>query len=259
MNYIPQDVIYCIFLFLSTPYDQFHITPVSKYLYHTYTSSIFFKHKLKLINYAYMIQEDTHHNRDNMNEHLASQWESIFKFHWPKPKTDIIHQTPIWKINQLVDVKDRINVWGPARIISHKIEHKEIAPNVFSFERKYLIRFLGWSKTFNEWTAPQKITFFGTKSYNPREPYKYLVGNHKRWVLYRSSPDESWHYTSLHVLEEQPTKKRVMLTPYQKHYSSINFIDSVNIDQKLRYISNATVLFSNVCNYDYDDHRTLQY
>tara|TARA_Y100000813_G_C24144098_1_gene343887 strand:+ start:600 stop:1370 length:771 start_codon:yes stop_codon:yes gene_type:complete len=256
MNYIPQDVIFHIFLFLSTPYDQSLITPVSKYLYHTYISSIFFKHKLKLKNRAYMIQEDYHD--ENTYDLLASQWESVFKFHWPEPKTNIT-QTPMWKINQLVDVKDRINVWGPARIINHKIEEKEIAPNVISFERNYLVRFLGWSKPFNEWVTPQKITFFGTKSYNPREPYKYLVGEHKRWVLYRSSPDESWHYASLHVLEEQPTKKRVMLSPYQRHYTCINFIDSDNIEQKLRYISNATVLFSNVRQYNYDDHRTLQY
>ena len=258
MNYIPQDMIFHIFLFLSTPHDQSNITPISKYLYHCYTSSSFYKNKLKLLNRAYMIQEDFHENSYQNYHDLATQWESIFKFHWPTPKTNITH-TPIWKINQIVDAKDRINVWGSARIIDHKIEQKEIAPHCFSFERKYLVRFLGWSKNFDEWVTPNKITFLGTKSFNPLDTYKYLADNHKRWVLFKHTSEESWQYASIHVVEEQDNKKRVMITPFQRNYSSIHFINKSNINTKLRYISNATVLFSDVRHFDYDDHRTLQY
>ena len=82
MNYIPQDIIFHIFLFLSTPVDQSYITPISKYFYHTYLSSAFYKEKKYLINIAYMIQED---NNSILDDHLALQWESFFKFHWSKP------------------------------------------------------------------------------------------------------------------------------------------------------------------------------
>ena len=255
MNYIPQDMIFHIFLFLSTPYDQSNITPISKYFYHCYTSSAFYKNKQKLINRLYMIQEDKY---SIVDDKLSILWKQTFKFHWPKPKTSIQY-TPMWKINQIVDAKDRINVWGPARIIDHKIEQKEIAPHCFSFERKYLVCFLGWAKNFNEWVTPDKITFFGTKSINPIDTYKYLVNDHKRWVLFRDSKEESWQYASIYVVEEQENKKRVMITPFQRHYTSINYIDKSNVDTKLRYISNATVLFSDVRHFDYDDHRSLQY
>ena len=50
-----------------------------------------------------------------------------------------------------------------------------------------------------------------------------------------------------------------MITPYQEHFSVFDFITPDNIQHKIKYISNATVLISNVKNFHDDDHRILQY
>lgn len=257
MNYIPQDMIFHIFSFLSTPFDQKHITPVSKYFYKSYINSPFFHFKKKLINQTYMIQED---HLSIYCDKLLDTWESVFKFHWPKPNINHNH-TPLWKKNQIIDAKDKINVWGPARIIDSKINQVCHNPGVLFYERLYYVQFLGWTKNFNEWVMPNKIKFFGTKSINPLNPYKYLTDEHKRWCLYRSNINKHWQYANISLIEDFPleNKKKVMITPYQEHFSVFDFITPDNIQHKIKYISNATVLISNVKNFHDDDHRILQY
>ena len=257
MNYISQDIIFNIFSYLSTPYDQQYITPVSKYFHKSYIFSPFMTFKKTLINKAYMIQEDPYYTScDN----LLNTWENIFKFHWPKPKLKYNH-TPLWKKNQIIDAKDKISVWGPARIIDTKIDEVCYNPGVLFFERLYHVQFLGWTKSFNEWVIPSKINFFGTKTINPVDPYKYLTNQHKRWCLYRSKIQKHWHYANISVIENFPleNKKKIMITPYQQHFSMFDFITPTNIKNKIKYISDATVLISNVKKFKDDDHRILQY
>lgn len=259
MNIIPSDVIFHIFIFLTTPTDQSNITAVSKSLHHHYISSPSYLHKKNIIDIAYMVQEDIYINKFYK---LLPLWKNIFKSHWPsfsyiQTNNHSNLKTCLWKINQIVDVKDKIRVWGPGKIIDYRIEILH-SPDGEYFQRLYHINFFGWNKNYNEWVKPERITHFGHKCFNPNQPYKHLTGDHKRWCIYKQKTSR-WCFASVRVIEEFSKSKKIMISPFQQYLTFFEIINKDNINDKLLYVSDATAIFSGLSTFHCDDHRKLQY
>ena len=253
LDLLPEEIENSIFNYLYTLWDINKLKCISKKFYRKTDNIKYIQQKKLLENRTNMVLEEfsdfnyitkTDGYDQYMQNDLADSWEKYHKYNWPIPK-DNIYYTPLWKKNTYVDVLDKIKVWGPAIIIDHKIE--QIYNEFFTKKkkvRKYLIQFIGWNDNFNEWVGPERITFFGYKTVNPRNKYKYLTGDHKRWCLYHDN--NKWNLCSIRVLEENEEKneKSVGLCGFFTNVTSNDTINPDNIESKLRSISNGTVFLS---------------
>jgi hypothetical protein len=253
LHRLPEEIEISILNYLYTLWDIKKFKCISKNFFKKINYIKYIQEKKLLENRTFMIIEEfsdinyaikTNGYYQYQNNDLADSWEKYHKYNWPIRK-DNIYFTPLWKINTYVDVLDKIGVWGSAIIIDHKIEKVD---NEFLTKkkkvRKYLIQFLGWNNNFNEWIGPDKITFFGYKTVNPRNKYKYLTGEHRRWCLYYDN--NKWDLVSIRVLEEDKEKKekKIHLSSFFSNIVSNDTITPDNIESKLRSISNGTVFLS---------------
>jgi len=158
--------------------------------------SSFYLQKSQAMERLLMILEDQDHETQKLRESLGSCWEPIYKWSWPlasDSQLDVVD----WQIGDTVDARDRINVWGPARIIGRRISPSPPiladSPMVEEFE----VRFHGWSIGFNEWISPDKIAKVGSKSINPRNLFQSLPEENNSWALCRHG--DVWEMESLTV------------------------------------------------------------
>ena len=247
---LPHDVEDYIYRFLIMPLDICKLKCISKYHGVIIDNMTYIKGKRLLKERSNMLLEDT----NCYNENISHKWENYSKWYWPKFCDEEKNYTPLWKVGQYVDALDRIQVWGSAIILEQKLyEH----PHNKTIERQYHLQFLGWNSYFNEWVAADKITFFGSKTINPRNKMKSLNDFHKRWVLYNNSKND-WTMEILTIKENKKNKKIIQLVGFQNNVLKLDTIIPENIENKIRSVTNATVLFS-FKNRKFDETRKLKY
>ena len=232
---LPNEVERLIFDFLIMPQDINKVCRISKYMRELVRNIDFIKQKRELDNKCYMLMEDKD-SYHYLERDLGNDWEYFHKWAWPPNIVEkTFDRTPLWKAGMYVDALDKIEVWGSALIV--EVEYK-IKHHIFSTTRikKYLVRFLGWSKSFDEWIEASKIARFGQKCMNPRNKYDSLEHDHSRWVLFKS--DDEWNIESLQVKETTNDSKICLIN--QKPV----IIARHNIDDVLRTISNGSAFLS---------------
>lgn len=246
---IPHDVEIYIYTFLILPLDICKLKCISKYYSAIIDNIPYIKEKKLFINRTHMLLEDT----DCYDANLADKWEYYHKWNWPESIEEEKDYTPLWKKGQYVDVLDKIQVWGSGIILEQRFYEY---PHNKKIERQYYIQFLGWNLHFNEWVTGDKITFFGSKTINPRNKIESLNNIHKRWVLYKKD-HETWSLEILKIKENKKNKKVVELTGFRDNIFKIETITPENIN-KIRSVTNGTVLFS-IKNKNFIENRILKY
>lgn len=250
---LSHDVEGHIYEFLIMPLDICKLKCISKYYNTIIDNMTYIKKKRLLKERSNMLLEDT----NCYNENIAHKWEYYSKWYWPKFYDEEKNYTPLWKVGQYVDALDRIQVWGSAKIIDMELVTYTNSINELQTDRKYYVQFLGWSSHFNEWVTAEKITFFASKTLNPRNKMQSLNDIHKRWVLYNNG-DNIWSMEILTIKENKYNKKIIQLVGFQNNVLKLDTITPENIDNKIRTVTNATVLFS-FKNRKFDETRTLKY
>jgi len=253
LKLLPHDVEEYIYNFLIMPLDICKLKCISKEFTKITNNINFVKKKILLQERANMLLEDI----TCKNEKLASNWEYYMKWNWPKYSDKEKNYTPLWKIGQYVDVLDRIQVWGSAKIIDMELVTYTNSINKIQTDRRYYIQFLGWSKNFNEWVTGEKITFFGSKTINPRNKMQSLNDVHKRWALYNNGEND-WTMEILTIKDNKKNEKIIQLVGFQNNVLKLDTITPENINSKLRAVTNASVLFS-FTNRKFDETRILKY
>ena len=250
LKQLPHDVEEYIYDFLIMPLDICKLRCISKY-YTIITNNInFIKMKNLTKERANMLIEDL--NCHNIT--ISNNWEYYMKWNWPKYCNKEKNFTPLWKVGQYVDALDRIQVWGSAIITNQRFYEY---PHSKTIERQYHLQFLGWSTYFDEWVTGEKITFFGSKTINPRNKIESLNDVHKRWALYNDGNDE-WSMQILTIKENKKDKKIIQLVGFQDNVLKLDTITPENINNKIRSVTNATVLFS-LKSRKFDETRILKY
>lgn len=251
---LPEVIENHVFSYLIYQQDKKNISRVSKYFRKCIENIPFFKEKRLLTDRVNMVIEELsdpiHHIGANghykyVDPDLGDMWETYHKWDWPEPKIDTDY-TPLWKPGMYVDVLDKVQVWGSARIL--EVDFKEsIFSTVFGItprkRRLYFVQFLGWSDGFNEWVAPEKITFFGSKTIHPLNIDKYLTGTHKRWALYKDCDEWRMNIIRVESVDIETNEKTVTITNFYNN----NFIRDVVTDdllKEIRSVTDATVFLS---------------
>ena len=238
ISYLPEDLENIIFSFLIIPKDYKTIKCISQKYFKLMYNLKYYKEKRLLDNRTRMISEENIHSYYyNHDDALGKIWEFYHKWEWP-----INHNNRcMYRKNNYVDVLDKIGIWCPGKILAEKLElydeHNIMGPVC----KKFYIQFLGWSDYFNEWVTVDKLAQLGTKTINPRNKYE-SIGKHKIWCLYNFR--QEWYMVYISLYQEQKDIKLVHLNSLMGNMINTDSITKNNIDSKIRYISNATVLLS---------------
>jgi hypothetical protein len=157
-----------------------------------------------------MILQDSPAMRERSYDALAYEWEHRHRWAWPDPWEDRpTDRTPLWRPGQYVDALDRIGVWGPALIVGEDLRPTPVFNSSFSrYRRQYKVRFLGWSKVYDEWVPPRKIERLAARTLNPRGKFGSLARGHKSWALYLDKM-RGWRVDSIEVTDVSGNKKTI--------------------------------------------------
>jgi len=275
LQQLPEDVEDIIISFLIMPLDICKVKQISKYFITRMNLYPYVKNQVDLDNRARMIAEEysdpeynvLHRGRYQYTDSdLGDAWEEYHKWKWPEAKINPNYSL-LWREGMYVDALDKIGVWGNGIILSQKFESRG-ASSLYKKVRQFNITFLGWADSFNEWVTGDKITFFGSRTINPRNKYGNLRGFHRQWGLYRQG--ENWSMKIIALLPPPPppprvdasgnvlenitfdvstnvideTTKKVRIIDYNEHTEQLITITAQNIDKKIRSVTNATVLLS---------------
>jgi len=255
---LPEVLETLIFSYIIKQQDKQKISSVSKYFRKCIENIPFFKKKRLLTDRVNMVIEElsdhVHHIKANgrykyVDPDLGNMWETYHKWEWPEPKIDPDYTT-LWKPGMYVDVLDKVQVWGGARILEVNFR-ESIFNTVFRVNprkrRVYLVQFLGWSDSFNEWVSPEKITFFGSKTLHPLNIGKYLTGTHKRWALYKDESQWRMNIIKVENVDVKTSEKTITITNFYNN----NFIRDIVTDdllKNIRTVTDATVFLSVLSN-----------
>jgi len=232
MNTVPIYVDRIILDFLYFSKDLKNIFFINKYWNELIKKSNFLTTYFLLRNNMRMYLED---ERMNDFEFLKNKWEKYNSWKWT------INQENIIKINQYVDVLDKVNVWSPGII-----KNITIFPNFNEtvFEKKMKIQFLGWNNDFNETVSIKKIKPFGSKTINPSNKYESLKKIKEGcWVLYKYPSSFNYRYVKLKTKEVNEKNIIVEID------SSLIKITKENIDL-IKTPTNANALIFKCKDYD---------
>ena len=141
-----------------------------------------------------MLLEEKDSNLERSYEKIAMEWEKVNAHKWlirhRRDKNLLIEDemTPIFYPGDIVDVKDRIGVWGVAKIVDLEL----LTPDMqfirrHNCRRRYKVKFLGWSHNYDEWVLPCKVKPLGTNTLNPLNKIEKLNENSEKnikiWLL----------------------------------------------------------------------------
>tara|TARA_Y100001970_G_scaffold291693_1_gene429859 strand:- start:426 stop:1151 length:726 start_codon:yes stop_codon:yes gene_type:complete len=225
MNNVPIYVDRLILEFLYFSKDLKNIFFINKYWNELIKKSNFLITYFRLRDNMRMYLED---ERMNNFDFLKNKWEKYNSWKWK-----INHENVI-KINQYVDVLDKVNVWCPG-IIKNII----IFPNFneTTFEKKMKIQFLGWNDGFDETVSIKKIKPFGSKTINPSNKYESLKKIQEGcWVLYKYPSNQNYIYVKLKTIE---VNEKNIIVEIER---SLVKITKENIDFLIKTPTNANAL-----------------
>jgi hypothetical protein len=157
----------------------------------------------------------------NNNKNLIKMWNKYNNWKWPENKILSV------KLNNYVDVYDKINCWCPAKIIGNSIHSCDEM-----FEGKIEVQFLGWYNDFIEYVTIDKIRPLGTKTINPNFKYESLKKlTTYSWILYEKS--YGWDYAKIKTMEVNENNIIAMIE------GSLVKLTKENIDDKIKICTNA--------------------
>ena len=230
MNIIYKDVEIEILSFLLNSRSMINVSLINKRWNHLFKKSKFWEIFLLLKENLQMLKEDG----DNyLNNCLIEEWGKYTK--WLYPINDFSLET-----GDYVDVLDNINVWGSGIIkdiifVSDDKENKACV----SYEKKFMIEFLGWNDSFNEVVNIDKIQPFGTKTLNNKKSnYLYLQKlDNNHWVFFKKNG--KWNKEKIKFCE----KNKDNLTFYIAN--SFEILNKKDIQEKIKPCTNVFALLCN--------------
>ncbi len=185
--YLPLDVEKHILNYLINGFSIKKLSNVCKNWKKIISNSDYKKKELDLYNQTGLLLEDKLIRLEKDYVNLAVEWEKFHSYRWEKINRNIVENpdeiTNLWKIGDYVDVKDRVNAWAPAKIIEIDCGTTDsffIKP-VISY-RRYLVEFLGWNKSFNEWVTSTYIRKLGYHSILPYDKIN-SIGSERSWAI----------------------------------------------------------------------------
>ena len=184
---LPNDVEDYILNFAINGYTIENIAKVSKNWKNIVEKSYYKKEEKKLYNRTRILMEDKENILEKDYLDLAKKWEKFHSYRWEKIYNDRNENpeesTNLWKIGEYVDVKDKVNAWAPAKIINIDCGTTErfFYTNPISY-RRYQVRFLGWSNSFDEWVTSYNIKKLGYYTIRPDNKYNGIK-KERFWAL----------------------------------------------------------------------------
>jgi len=210
---LPIDVVRIILDFSTTLFDKKSIELVCKDWKKIGKSIYAIKKEINLKNKIRMLLEERSLNLERSYENLALEWEKLNAHKWlllhEKDKNLFVEndKTPVFYPGDIVDVKDRIGVWGVAKVVDLELltpEMQFVRRN--NCRRRYKVKFLGWSKNYDEWVLPCKVKPLGTNTLDPLNKIKTLNKNSKNdvkiWLLVKI--DDGWQMLSVKKTLKRP-------------------------------------------------------
>tara|TARA_B100000795_G_scaffold122912_1_gene91531 strand:- start:3838 stop:4635 length:798 start_codon:yes stop_codon:yes gene_type:complete len=242
---LPTDVELYILEFLIMPLDIQTLKKISKKIKKIVNNTKYIIEKNRITDQILMHIEDGlfHEHKSHMNLldriSLADSWNKYNKWAWNSPTSKKGNN---WSIGDFVDVKDKIDIWGPGYIRAIKLEPCE--ENEIE-KYSYMIEFLGWSESFDEWVFDDKIEKLGTKTFNPIEPFQSLRREEYNWVLYKY--ENVWRIANCFQVtnyKEDSKEDSIKLTiqQFQDRYSILQIIITKNnLHLHLKNLTNISV------------------
>ena len=184
---LPNDVEKYILNFVINGYSIRKISKVCKNWKKIVTYSDYKKQEKKLYNRTRMLMEDKGNILEEDYLDLAKKWEKFHSFRWEeifnKRDENPDEYTNLWKIGEYVDVKDNVNAWAPAQIIDIDCgaTSRFFFPLIITY-RRYQVRFLGWSDSFDEWVSSYNVKKLGYHTITPNNKYD-SIKSERFWAL----------------------------------------------------------------------------
>lgn len=189
MNLLPNEVEAFIIGFLIA--DSNIVSRVSRRWRAMVLADPFWAERTRLHNTIGMMLLDKRKQIDRTGT-LGKLWEDHHKWSWSS-YTGAQETMPLWKVGDYVDVLDKINVWGPARIINKNLNpFAEVDPSCNRSELLHGVEFLGWASCFNEYVGSSKIRPLGSMSIHPANKFESMREGHRFWGLFRRSSGRWW-------------------------------------------------------------------
>merc|ERR1711871_570226 len=210
---LPNDVVKIILDFSTTLFNKKSMEMVCKNWKKIGRYIYVVKKEKDLKNKIRMLLEEKDSNLEKNYEKIAMEWEKVNAHKWliqhEKDKNLFIEdeKTAIFYPGDLVDVKDRIGVWGAAKVVDLELltpDMQFIRRN--NCRRRYKVKFLGWSHNYDEWVLPCKVKPLGTNTLNPLNKIEKLNENCgkdvKIWLLVKRHTD--WEMLSVKKTFKRP-------------------------------------------------------
>ena len=173
-------------------------------------------------------------------------WEHYNKYKWPElllqeSKSDFKME---YEVGEVVDVKDFVQAWCPAKIISKKIDMSVSNDKTIYDYIKYSVQFLGWSDRFDENVSRHKIASFTKFTLNPRDKFSCLMREEfdKFWCFAWNKNRKKWtsEIITKRIINEN-NDTIILIDSNSNDY----YITKSNIDDNICVFSNATAFLTN--------------
>ena len=262
---IPMDVVILIINYLDFFIDESKYFCISKKFTHELKKTDRWKNLKQLTEHVSILFEEKQKYIYSENIDLGNKWIKMYKIRWPslsdvRKKNKI--SSPLWKIGDYVDVKDCINSWNPGIIKKIIYENENItlldqflrmtSNRIILSGKKYLIEFLGWTDSFNEYITVDKIARLGTHTIHPDYTFESLKKDIFVWCLFKY--DNVWQYLNIKLLESSNEVEKKI-----KVGTETIILTRKNIKNYIRYISNVNAFLSNTSTTFCPCNRILKY
>ena len=252
---LPKDVEQYILNFLVMPLDINKLKKISKYTRNLVNNSLYVIEKNRITDQVFMMNEDPYFKKNKDDIHplilgsLADSWNKYYKWSWLTcRKKKLLYN--FWTINEFVDVKDKIGVWGPAYIKNIKLE-----PSTNDFlETKplYHVEFLGWTNAFDEWVTYDKIATIGSKTFNPLKKLEYYTTKKNDFWVLHNDIIFGWRVAICSKVRKCNDESSYRITVKQFHDRSNVMHISItenNINQYIKPITNVSAFLCSTQRY----------
>jgi len=262
-----MDVVILIINYLDFFIDESKYFCISKKFIHILKKTDRWKNLKQLTEHVSILFEEKRNYIYSENIDLGNMWIKMYKSRWPslsdvKKKNEI--SSPLWKVGDYVDVKDHINSWCPGIIkkiiyenenitlLNHFLRMTSNRSILMLSGKKYLIEFIGWTDSFNEYVNVDNIARLGTHTIHPDYTFESLKKDICVWCLIKY--DNIWKYLNIKLLESSNEVEKKI-----KVGTETIILTRKNINNYIRYISNVNAFLCNVSTIFCPDNRALKY
>ena len=247
---LPKDVVLYCLSFIYFTQDYSNILCLSKNINKKIKKSLDMQKYNKFMNHVLMLANDKYLIYNFQNNYNIV-WERYHKYRWINKR----YNCGFYKIGDIVDAKDYVNAWCPAKIIKkklHSTRYFDMEKNCMQFKFMFLysVKFEGWSNNFNEDIEIDKIKPLGSKTVNPNNKLKCFVQEkfEPLWCLIKNVYNNTWNVRRIIRVLNNNKNDMLLVSNSGMQYKVIK----KNIDYHICSFSNATVFLS-------DSEHTFKY